>query len=290
MKRFLQYIFGIFGLTLLLAILLDFTYTSIHSNATIRNKFQQILKNDQSEWDYIFLGSSRTANHIDAPLIEKLTGKKVHNYGIEGALLKDSELQLKLLIYKKVKIKKVFLQVDQTFENTKTTMLATSLALPFIHNPVIATHLKEDVDDFNALYYIPLYRYLTAEHTIGLREVILKAAGKSSKSIDLNGYLPKEGQQSYEEYILPKNTALSNKSIENIQKLCRDNNIELVLFTAPICPLVKNIEYINNLKKRLPGLLDFSQSIAEEKYYYDCSHLNRKGAEKFTRMLLDATE
>ena len=71
---------------------------------------------------------------------------------------------------------------------------------------------------------------------------------------------------------------------KEITKICDQNNIELILFTSPYCSKLGNRNYIEQLKNKIPYLLDLSNGY-ENELFHDCGHLNIKGAKLFTENL-----
>lgn len=85
--------------------------------------------------------------------------------------------------------------------------------------------------------------------------------------------------------------------LDSIVKLCKQNKITPILVSTPLhktyfdkIPLVIK-EGFEAKKSELIDkniiFLDFSDNFMEDEFYYDCDHLNRRGAEKFTKILVD---
>lgn len=285
MKKFIKYTFGVFVVVMILMIILDIIYTKIYETAKPRNKFQYILSLKPQRIDYVFLGSSRVANGIVTDEICKATGKKAINLGIEGAWLDDNYLELKLLLSKGIAIQKVFLQIDYQFEDAERSAIAKADAIPFIHNPIIKEHLKDKEKDFLQMVYIPFYRYLKTDHKVGFREVFLSLIKKKPKVDPENGYTPQIGSSILKSYALPKTVADKNETLDEIQTLCKRHKIDLVLFCAPFCSKTVNRDYVDKLKKKLPQLQDYSDNYGDS-LFFDCAHLNDKGALFFTKKII----
>lgn len=265
-------------------VLFDMMYTYVYTNAAPRNKYQYILQQKPQTIDLVFLGSSRTANHIVTKEVRILTGKSAINLGMEGALLEDNLLEFKLLLDRKIKMKTLFLQVDYMYEPQDVSNVANVAAFPFICNPIIKEYLKNQLSHADALEYIPFYRYLTADHAIGFREFMLSAANKKGKVDMADGFSPKKGSRELIPSVLPAKISNGNAALDSFALLCRNNDIQLFLFCAPFCSQTGNIEYIDKLKTKLPQLHDYSRTFDDE-HFYNCAHLNDEGAKLFTRLL-----
>lgn len=283
MKTFLRYLSFVLLIVVASMITLHLAYTKVYSTA-VRNKFQYVMKLEPQKIDYVFLGSSRTANHIMTSEVRKQTGGTAINLGIEGAVLGDNLLEMKLLISRKVKIRKAFLQVDYLYDKHGVSFIANQAALPFLSEPVVKDYLKPVLPDFYALYYIPFYRYMVNDYRIGFREFFFSLIGKKGRIDMRDGFIPQEGKKPLGEFKWPAEISDGNETIDEFQRICKENNIELVLFCAPVCSNSSNKEYTSKLKERMPGFRDYSAALPDQ-YFNNCGHLNVEGAKKFTQML-----
>ncbi len=281
MKYFFKHITILVLALFLSAVFLDGFYTYVYSHSKPRSKFSYIFGLQPKHFDYVFLGSSRVANTIDANLVEKLTKKSAINLGIEGADLNDNLLELRILISKKVTIGTLFLQVDHFFESNTNLIVGKADVLPFLRDDTVSEHFKESNLDYNTNYFIPFYRYLENNPKIGFREMVLVLLEKESKTNFENGFMPKFGTNNGRMETLPLSVSNTNSSLEKIEKICKQHNIKLVLFCAPFCSNTKNLEYIKKLKMKKPQLLDYSQAI-NDSLFFDGGHLNNDGARLFT--------
>ncbi|QNM84794.1 hypothetical protein H9W90_11380 [Polaribacter pectinis] len=289
MKQFIKYLLSILSLTIGLLYLCDFIYTKAYLNANPRNKLQYILKTEGKKFDIVFLGSSRVANHIDTKLFNSLSQKKTINLGVEGAGLNDNLLQLKLLLDKNT-VSNIFLQIDFNFEGVSPSNISISEAMPFLRNNIIKNHLKDNFKNFNKLQYLPFYRYAVNDPKIGFREFIFSLANKKPRVNSSTGFTPMYGKKlPFKGESLPENIRKSNKVLEEIIEICSKYNISLTLYISPFCSKTNNLDYITKLKKKVPGLIDLSSGY-NDSLFYNCGHLNRKGAEIFTVDLFNATK
>lgn len=283
MKKFIQYSISIIILLITLLYISDFAYTLIYKNSNARNKLQYILNIENQDYDIVFLGSSRVANHIDTKVFDSLSNKKTINLGVLGANLNDNLLELKLLV-KTNTIKNLALQIDDSYQYTRSTAMVTAGAVPFIRNEIIKDHLKSNLNNFNQIYYLPFYRYAINGHKIGFRESFFSLINRKPKNNPKVGYYPKYGNHSEQTASLPDVLVEDNHVFRNIVAICKAQNINLILFVAPYSSKMKNIEYISKLKKRLPKLIDMSKGYNDD-LFYNYGHLNHKGAQIFTKDL-----
>lgn len=281
MKYFCKHILFLLVTLILASFFLDYLYTSVYCNFKPRSKFSYIVSLKPKKIDYVFLGSSRVANTIDADLVENISKKSAINLGIEGADLNDNLLELKLLVSRNVKIGTLYLQVDHFFESNTDLFVAKAEALPFLRDSTVSSHFKECEFDYYINYYVPFYRYIENSPKIGFRELLLVFLEKESKTNFENGFMPKFGKNNGKIEVLPTTISKNNNSLEKIEKICKQNNIKLVLFCAPFCSNTKNLDYIKKLKKIQPNLIDYSQVI-NDSLFFDGGHLNNEGAKLFT--------
>ena len=289
MRRFLKYIISISILTIALIYTCDFIYTQIYLKTNPRNKLQYILKTENKHFDIVFIGSSRVANHIDTKLFDSLSKKKTINFGVEGTGLNDNLLQLKLLIANN-SISNVFLQIDSNFEYDDLSIVSISETMPFIKNKIINNHLRKYFYDFNKLEYIPFYRYAINDPNIGFREAFFSIINKKPRTNPSIGFKAKfGGNQQLIGGALPNSIGQNNRILDEIIYICSENRIQLSLFVSPYCSKTKNLDYIDKLKKKVPDLIDLSKGY-NDNLFFNCNHLNNKGANIFTTNLYNETK
>ncbi|WP_055435384.1 hypothetical protein [Lacinutrix algicola] len=275
--------------------LLDFMYTKVYKAAFPRNKTQHILSLKEGKTiDYVFLGSSRVENFIMPSLIEDVTEKEAINLGTQGAKLDDMNIFLRLLIDRKVKIKRLFVQVDYIYNFETSSDIVRSQALPYIRsNKIIKDYMKRVDSNFFKNYYIPFYRYASNDYRLGFREFFTSSIDKKSK-IDFNdGFVPLLGSITGGEKEvgnLPKTIIETNKSLLEIDSLCVANNIKVSYYCAPFCSGLVSNNYLSKLETKLPNFKDFSQVIDKDSLFQNCGHLNKDGAKVFTKHFIKALD
>lgn len=278
-------------LIVVLMVAMDLGYTSIYNNCKPRNKLQYILNLKNEKFDVVFIGSSRVANHIDSELFDKLSNQKTINFGVEGANLNDNLLQLELLL-KNNTSRFVFLQIDSNLETTNPSNISTAEAMPFIHNEIINNHSKRYLTNYFAISYIPFYRYATNDAKIGCRELFFSLVNKKPGVDPSKGFTPKEGNSipSDPKKVMGQGIVLKDNAIlDQIRIVCKTHQTQLVLFMTPLCSKMDSKPYVNKIKKLEPNLIDLTQGFADS-LFYNCGHLNRKGAEILTERLYNSTK
>ena len=287
MKKFLSYILSILFIIILSLYLLDFIYTYGYKHGTPRNKISNLMQSENDTIDYIFIGSSRVDNTVNADIISSITGNSSINLGFQGAKTDDYLIILKLLKDKNIHSKHIFIQIDYVYNIDGNSEILKSEFMPFLNNPVISEILKERDPEYLQLKFIPFYRYLKYDYKIGFRELFNSISGKKNK-IDLkNGYFPKFGNTHQKlSSSLPDHIIPNNNNIKKINAFAKANNLSIIYFIAPFCPNTKNLDYSKKLKSKLPNFLDYSHIFPyQEEYFYNCSHLNDVGATEFSKIL-----
>lgn len=283
MKRFALHILGLFLGMLMIMTVLDYAYTKIYETSAPRTKFQLFRSLKGQHLDYAFLGSSRVDNDINPLIIEKETGKKGINLGFQASKLKDIYTILQLFKKYDIAVDKLYVQVDYIYNiDGRSNMLAYEL-IPFIRDNVVTK--AHFIEENKALYYVPFYRYCLNDYKIGIREITLNLLRKKTNVIKNMGYNPVFGYDENTTYSLPKTIPERNSTFEHIRKYCENNKIDVVYFCSPFNSTVKNIEYIDKLKHRIPELKDYSRLIKNDSLFVNTSHLNDEGATFFSTFL-----
>lgn len=289
MNRFIKYLLSMLVLIVGLLYVSDFIYTQVYLNSKPRNKLQYILSTKNENFDIVFLGSSRVANHIDTKLFDSISNKKTINLGVEGAGLNDNLLQLKLLIDNN-HVSNVFLQVDSNFESISPSNIAISEAMPFLREKIIKNHIKSHFENFRKLEYIPFYRYAVNDPKIGFRELFFSSINKKPAINPSTGFTPKFGNKIPKiGRTLPVLIREENIILDEIIKICKKNKISLTLFISPYCSKMDAKGYIKQLITKFPNLINLSKGY-DDKLFYDCGHLNNQGAKIFTNDLYHKTK
>lgn len=287
MKSFLIFIVKIILITVLLAVVLDFGYTSIYLNSKSRDKVADVFKSKARSYDVVILGSSRANNHFVTRIFEK-NGLKTFNYGMSGGHLYEASLLLKLMIERNYEIKNLILEADLNLSNDKQSEGVAAKFLPYIHRSEIIKNHFEQERNFNELYYIPFYRYLKFDSKIGSRELFNTIIQKKTVVTDNGGYyalgVNKKGNM--KNNIVSLNPLNRNKYYEEIKQLCKTNNIRFIPIMTPMCENVIGMNYFEKVKSAYPEIHNYENVVIENKYFSSCGHMNDNGAKKFTSIVV----
>ena len=287
MKNFLIYLVKIVGVLFLSMIILDGVYTMVFMQSRDRGKIETIFNSGPEKYDVIILGSSRANNHfVSQMFVDK--GLKTFNYGISGSHLFETSLLLKLMIERKYSIKNIILDADLSIANYKQSEGISAKFLPYIHNSnVIKEHFKSE-ENFDALYYIPFYRYIKYENKIGFREAFYATIHKKTNVLNNLGFYSltnnKKGNMKNDIRALKP---IKNKYYDEIKKICTDNHINLIAVMTPMCSNTKGLDYFEKVKKIYPEIHNYENVVQDDHYFSSCGHMNDAGARLFTARILN---
>ena len=289
MKNFFQTSLIILSLTLLLMFFLDRSYTYIFENGEPRSKIQSILQITR-HYDVAFFGSSRTQNHIDCNLITQLTGKSCINLGISASSPGDMLILMKLAKVKNLTFNQVFMQVDYNYNNSGITKeFKANLVGPLIANPVVKEQLHKYKEDY--IYgSMPFYYYMKFNRIIGIRGLtnsFLHRKQYLESDIEI-GFSPLKGIGKEVAGSFPETIKYTSEELDQMQNFYKGTKTKLEFFTAPYCKEIRNRNFMDKVKLKLPELNNYIALFDEkDEYFFNCGHLNEAGAEIFTKILIE---
>ncbi len=285
MRAFIIYIAKWILILLVLAFAFDYIYTKSFTDNKSRSVYQIIRGMKKQKYDYIFLGSSRVKRHINHQLINKQTGLKGLNLGLSAAGPNEVLLYLETFLANQNSCKNIYIEIGDKWNQEYPDSLASVYELPFVHDTTVYNLFSPYDNNISYKKNIPFYRYAINSTKIGYRAV---AANLTDNNIQKTlKFRP------YKETLLntkPIDTRIKikhNICIDRIIDLCKKHDIHLVFFTSPYLK-VNDSEYKTFFKANLPQYNDFSDAITDSTCFRDALHLNEKGANRFTKMVVDS--
>lgn len=286
MRKFITLVVKILLTILVLLVVLDWGYTTVYLKNSDRGKIQHIFNSKARKYDVVILGSSRANNHFVPELFEK-KGMKTFNYGMSGAHLFEASLMLKLMAERNYKIKTVILEADLGLCNEKESDAIAAKFLPYIHqSETIKKHFSK-LENFNALYYIPFYRYIDFDALIGFREMYNTATGKPTNILDNLGYHPLGHKPGNMKNDIRALKPIRNKYYEEIKQICKEQNYNLITVMTPMCANVKGLDYFEKANKIYPEIRNLENVVQGDQYFSSCGHMNDTGARIFTAVVIE---
>lgn len=279
---------GSFLVILTVMLVLDLVYTNIYENSYPRTKFQYLRSLKNKKKDYIFIGSSRVENGIVPAVIYQKTRKNAVNLGFQAARLSDIYTLLQLVKNYNIQYEAIFIQVDYNFNMGGHSTIFQSEMMPFIReNTITKQYNYRYAESPWANYYVPFYRYCNNDLKIGFREIFANLVNKKTNSIPKQGYGAINGNSNKLMGSLPSNCQDKNSTFDSIQSFVKQNKMRVKFYCAPFCRDNGNKDFTTKLKAKIPGYIDFSQAIIDDKMFVNCNHLNDSGAKRFTAIFAE---
>jgi hypothetical protein len=286
MKKFLVFIAKLLLIVVLSAVVLDIAYSAIYARSSMRNKIQYVYTSKAKSFDVVFMGSSRTQNHMVAKIFND-KGVKSYNFGMSGSKLNETALLLKLMLERHYKIKNIILDVDLNLNSNLKSQGTKALYMPYLHSSeTIRNHYKTE-KEYNKMLYIPFYRYIINDAKIGFREMFFSLTNKKSNALDNFGYFPLRGEGKNMGYDLSDHSPKRNYAYEEIKAICKKNNIHLIAIATPMCQECPSDSYFNKIKSVYPEIYNYENAVTEDKDFASCGHMNVDGAALFTTTILN---
>ena len=266
MKKFLVFIATILIATILSAVVLDALYTTVFLKSSKRNKIEYVFNSKNKNFDVVFMGSSRTQNHMVAKIFND-KGIKAYNFGMSGSKLEETALLLKLMLERNYKIKNIILDVDLNLNSNSHSDGVRALYMPYLHSSQTIRNHYKSLEEYNKLVYIPFYRYIENDAKIGFREMFLSLTNKKTNALSNLGYFPLKGNGKNMSYDLSDYTPKKNIAYEEIKAICQKKNIHLIAIATPMCQECKSDTYFNSIKSVYPEVYNYENKVTDNKYF-----------------------
>ncbi len=282
MTKFITFIGKLLLVLIITTVILDLTYTIVYSASQSQTKIDYLYQSKNLKYDVVFLGSSRVANHF-VPEIFNKKGLKSYNFGLTRSRLEESALMLKLMLERNYKIKNLVLQVDLNINSNDHSEAIRALFMPYLHQSQIIRNHYKNINQYNQLLYIPFFRYMHYDARIGFRQLYKSALHKKTNALENDGFNAlKSNKRPMLVADLSKYYPKKNTGYEEIKLICKQNKINLIAVTTPMCLETTNRDYFKKIKQIYPEVHNFENAVTNQKYFSTCGHLNELGAKIFT--------
>lgn len=307
MKKFLIKISFLVLPIIVLAYPLDIflsSYIKKSSNANREFSVWNDLYSNKINDDIIVVGNSRAWTQISPKILEERLGKSTYNIGMDGQSFDMQLLRFnELLKHRQSPPPYVISIVDEYFLREDDGVYNKEQFLPYmLFNSSLYSGLKNKSNFSFWEFYLPLIRYYGGFHGIGYGLLNMTKLEHPRKE-RFKGYLPNtkkwqitKPQPSY--FVIDQvNYAAYNQFLD----LCKKNKSELIMVFPPahtsIDTIVLNRQHILDTlsdisEKHHVLFIDFRNSYLNQDsiLFTNRTHLNKKGAELFTNMLVDSIE
>lgn len=283
MKKVFSYLVIILILVISSMFLLNEIYSYTFRNGIVRNKRQELLLHKNDNFDILFLGSSRTESHVVDSVFEYITKQKVLNAGMERSTLHDSYAVFYSLLKNNNKFKECWIQLDYTHNMSKHSANMFAEIVPFLNDETLENHAVE-IGQISSVR-VPFTLFMKNDKPLGFREFFLKVIDKKPKQDFSLQYKPLSGSGTGLKGKWPESME-TNIAINKILKLAKVNGIRVQFYTSPNCPKEENRDAFEiSLKEKYRFKNYYNIFDDSLHYFYDCGHLNNKGAAAFTNLL-----
>lgn len=259
------------------------------------------IYNGNIDVDIAVYGSSRAWIHFNPEILEDSTGLKAYNFGMDGLNFLFQYFRHQQYLKFNHKPKYIIVSGDLFFFEKEEGFYNYVQTLPFMLNNPDYTVQKHLFSVYNALEYrIPLYRYMGKDAEL-IRTMIVALGLENTPPYRINGHMgqdlewtgdfenAKNKHQNIDVVVDSEIRSLFYKFLEE----CLQNNITPVIVYSPeyagYRDFVTNREVIIDTFKRAAEkydlvFLDYSEDFIsyDRKYFYNATHLNKKGSELFT--------
>ena len=307
MSKFFKKIFVFFlGGILICYIVQYFVDTGLAGYDNDRYANLNMLFRGKINADIVILGSSRAWVQYDPKVIEDSTKLSCYNLGMDdaGMTIIKCWLDSYLAFNKPPKI--ILLNYEINILEKERRIFNKMNYLPYLNKYPIYSNLEEIDNNILLERIIPMYKYrgLNEQIIIGLESFF----GFAKKPINrkYNGFEGKDKKWNDEFYRVKSKLkkiyyssgsfAYGLKEIKYIMNICRKNNIDLIIVHAPMYfelqQMIVQKDSLDSIIFNITRGKDFhywkytADSLNyNKKYYYNAQHLDKTGAEIFSKIL-----
>ena len=302
--KFLKYFFITLFSSFFALVLVDIYYSNQLKNmALFSGEVQEWnqIKEGKTKAELAVFGSSRAFIQINPKILEEETKLNSYNFGLNGSKFKMQFYRFNIYLKHNSKPKIVVWNLDTFSFSHIEEVFQPNQYVPFM---LWNRDLYKALDEYKSTnvwdFILPLYRY---RDQVYWKDQISRS---KKEKLGKDGLFRKEGFMSYDRKwdvnwakMKKKNSDFDFNDyplLEELIKRCEKENIKLVFTIAPEFYkgqdyMLNRDEVINRYKTTLQKynlpLLDYSEDTIsyQQKYFYNTTHMNNKGADVFTKEL-----
>jgi len=300
--------FCLLGILLLCLFFFLLDYGVKHSSETQTGKVNKIIDHSVDPLTMIF-GSSVSEVGFNTAILQEKTGGTVYNCSLNGTrFVQNKALINEFESYSKNNKYVILAEAYFSFEEFNLIMFPERF-LAHINNQSIYSTFREIQPGMAwRCRYIPFYKYTTIDHVYymnalaGWKNIIRGTAVDTSL-----GFFPVERNwendadeklNKLKPFVVPLNSSVLQKYVQSITSL-QNKGKRVIIVLSPVYEMaIKNVTDINPLRSKLKEVaastgckfLDFSDSwiCMNKAFFYNSTHLNKKGADEFSKILGDS--
>lgn len=295
MKKYLSKIALFFVLLVAIDVAYGFVadYLFVHAKGGDTGRLYYI--NRVQEEDVLVFGSSRAIHHYDPRILEDTLGISCYNCGKDGNGILTM-YPILVNVTNRYTPKVIIYEVTPSFDliNEHNNDKYLNISRPFYGDERIV-ELFSEIDNMSK------YKMLSSLYKYNGWLMSMVNDNIRPSSLDIKGYRPGDGIINYEPTMDTQefNTEYDSLKMLYLQKfvdLCREKEIDLVFAISPqfmqdndgvLSPLFELAS-----RNNVPVLNHYCDSnfVRTKEYFSDRTHLNRQGAEAYTKVISDEIE
>lgn len=299
MKKLFINLFTIFAILYAIFWSLDLLFTKVYQ-AGDYTKIQWLYKMQHQHFDFALNGSSRAYTTVNIETIEKDTDLDGINISVDGSTITDQYLMLKIFLENNNTIDKLYLQVDPWSTNKEEiSVFGIPKFFPYLKEDAVFEHFKQFGPKWYAYRYIPFLRYAEYNTIWGVHQFLNDLFDLFPQDFNENGgyFYPAEKYRGATELQdLRYELDGDYKFLGQIISLCRENDIELILFTAPVSNINITEGYHKNMEQFRVKMANQGVKYINYGHVYenevdnftDEIHLNPSGVLDFTQRIKES--
>ena len=291
MKKFIKNIL-IFGLVFFVLDKL-FIFFILESPSKEVDKRLELLINGKINKEIVILGSSRGARNIIASEIEKKTGKSAYNLAYPGSDIEFHEFIVRTLLKFNKTPKTILLSVDypmaflpDSILNFRLDRMYPLVKYGYINQELIARDEKNMISS----NLFALARMNKSNFDIRQKKFTALDTLYADGSMPISFQKPNEDwtpAATFKKYDSAKELKVKVDCFKKIIQMCRQKNIRLIVIQPPLydpmdAAFRKRLEQLSENKTEFFDYNKENPVYKSKAYYYDRTHLNRKGATVFS--------
>lgn len=280
MKRFLKYFFGFIILVFLVANLISAGSLYSLSKSDFYKPSYLVNSIEQVQFDYIIIGASTGLTTLNTSIIDSITGLNGINLSIDDTGMANHYLMLQHFLAEGKKTKSCVLvaSVEGYNENQEYIGDNDYRFLPFIKRSYVQDYFsslkpKSSINTLKQSEWMPFLgvSYYNIELFFPSIFAIIKPTKRNRFDNHGNYFYPNRKFEFTNKNKANVELNFSSNYLNKIQKLCHENNIELIYYFSPL--RTKSLLFNTDLK----NTINHSNIFKDDTYFYDDIHVNKKG-------------
>ncbi len=274
------------------AVLTGARHSQVHQPGKVN-----LLMQHRIDPELAIFGSSNALTDFDAPLIERLTGLRTFNMGLDGMPFVEYQALLREFIAHSKKVHTVVLAETFLTFDPLPAVASPGRLIPYVGEPAVYQTLEEiDAPLAWRLSHVPLYSFVAADAELYRTAArgALALLGRPPADDEKQGFQPVDALWRPMEF--PGSAGPSERIAQEFDAMIGQliaRGIEVVVVVTPVASECQaTVPGFQAHRRRLREILgargrflDYSQHpiAADHRNFYNCGHLNVRGAEAFSR-------